>query len=117
VLVVGERPRSVAIEIESSEADSSDSDWKAEDGSDARVDGGAGEGEPSRCRGQSEIRFQHRKLVVMGVHARPFPECELEVLDEIAHSVGRAHRAAGRIVRHEHDPGATHATDLGAHLA
>ena len=40
-----------------------------------------------------------------------------ELLDERAHGVGRAHRAARDVARHQHDPRARHARDLGTHVA
>ena len=117
VLVVGERPRSVAVQVERTEAHRSHLEREAEDGPHARLDGRAGEGQPPGPDGLSQIGFEHRPVLVVGVHAGPLPELVLQLLDEGAHLVGGAHRTSGHVTGHQHDPGAAHAGDLGAHLA
>ena len=117
MLVVGERARSVAVQVEGAEADRSHLEREAEDGPHAGVDGRAGEGEPAGRAGLGQIGFEHGPVLVVGVHARALAERVLQLLDEGAHLVGGAHRAPGHVAGHQHDPRAGHAGDLGAHLA
>ena len=53
-----------------------------------------------------EVGFEYRLIVVIGVHAGSFAEAELQLLDGRAHLVGAAGGSAGRVARHQHDPGA-----------
>ena len=55
--------------------------------------------------------------MVVGVHARPFPEGVLELLDEVAHGVAGAQRTLRDVRRHQHDARSAHGGDFGAHLA
>jgi hypothetical protein len=64
-----------------------------------------------------QIRFEHRPVLVVGVHAGPFPEHVLQFLDEGAHIVGGADRTSGHVAGHQHDPRAARAGDLGTYLA
>ena len=64
-----------------------------------------------------QIGFEHGPVLVVGVHAGPLAERVLQLLDEVAHLVGGAHRTSGHVAGHQHDPRAAHAGDLGAHLA
>lgn len=63
-----------------------------------------------------QVGFQHRSFLVVGVEARPFAEVVLKLRDQGAHGIGRAHRAAGDVARHQHDRSAGRAGDLGAHV-
>ena len=81
VLVVGERPRSVAVQIERPETHRSHLKREAEDGPHARLDGRPGEGEPPGPDGFSQIRFEDGPVLVVGVDARPLPELVLQLLD------------------------------------
>ena len=67
--------------------------------------------------GFRQIGFEHGAVLVVGVHAGPLPEVVLQLLDEGAHRVGGAHRASRHVAGHQHDSGAIHAGDVGAHLA
>ena len=74
VLFVGERPWSVAVQIERPEAHRSHVKREAEHGPHARLDGRPGEREPPGLDGFSQIGFEHGPVLVVGVHAGPLPE-------------------------------------------
>ena len=97
VLVVGECARPVAVEIQRSESDGSDSEREAEHGADAGADRGAAERGPSDGSGIGEIGFEHGPVLLGRVDTGPLPERVLELLDEITHRVGRAHRPARQV--------------------
>ncbi len=65
----------------------------------------------------SKVGLEHRPVLVVGVHAWPFPQGVLELLDQVAHGVAGAERTLSYVGRHQHDAGAAHGGDLGAHLA
>ncbi len=117
MLFVGERPRPVAVQVERAEPRRPDVQREAEHRPYAGVDGRLREREPPWPHRLREIGFEHGPVLAVGVHARPLAERVLQLLDERTHPVGGAHRAALHVIRHQHDPRAAHAGDLGGHLA
>ena len=117
VLFIGERPWSVAVQMECPEAHRSHMERKAEHRPHARVEDRPGKRGPPQVDGFGQIGFQDRAVLVVGVHAGTFPEVVLQLLDERAHRIGGAHRASRHVAGHQHDSGAIHRGDVGAHLA
>jgi hypothetical protein len=117
VLVVVQRSRPVTAKAERSQADCSDLQGKAEHGPHAGLDGRRRKGQPSEWAGTDQVRLNYGPVLAEGVNARSLVEGVLQLLDEVAHLVGGAQRALGRVVRHEHYAGAAHAGHIGADLA
>ena len=117
VLFGRERTRPVAVQIERSEPHGSHAEREAEDRPHTRVDRWSGERGPAGRAGISQIRFEHGSTEVVGVDAGTLPELVLELLDELAHLVGGAHRPAGQVTCHQHDPRPVHAREFDAHGA
>ena len=115
VLFGRQRTRSVAVQIERSEADRSHAEREAEDRPHTRVERRPGERGPAGRAGLGQIRFEHGSTEVVGVDAGTLTELVLELLDELAHLVGGAHRSAGQVTCHQHDPRPVHAGELDAH--
>ena len=118
MLVVGERPGSVAVEVERAEADGADLEREAEDGPRAGLDGRAGEGQPAGRAGVGQIGLEHRPVLVVGVDARPLAE-RRTAAPRSARSPRRwcTPSPAGTSPDMSMIPAPLIAGDLGAHLA
>jgi hypothetical protein len=71
VLLAGEWSRSIAIQVECTEAHRTPADWEAEDGLRASPDGRWREREPMVVGRGDEVRFEDGLAVAAGVNARP----------------------------------------------
>ena len=117
VLLIGEGPRTVAIQIERPETDFSHPQREGEHGLGARLERRAAEGEPSWSTGLGQVRLQHGPILLVGIEARPLMERVLQFFNESAHLVGGTHRALRQVTGQQHDAGAAHGRDLSADLA
>ena len=115
VLIVGERAGTVAVQVERTEVDVADRHREPEHRPGAGVDGGHGELRPPDRRRVRQIGFDDRGVLAVGVDARTFAQRVLQLLDQRADGVGRAHRPLRLVAGQQHDPGARHHRDLGAH--
>ncbi len=115
VLLAVEGSRSVSIQVEGAQPYGADPERKSEHGPHSRFEGRSGEGEPAGVSRVGEVGFEHGSLELMRVHTRTFAQVVLQLLDERAHLISRAHRAPRNVPRHQHDPGARHPGDLRAH--
>ena len=117
VLVVGQWPRPVAVQVERPETYGPYLEREPEDRPHPRLDGRRAERQPPGRARERQVGFEHGPVLAVGVHARPLAQGVLQLLDDIAHLVGGAQRAVGGVRPHQHDPGAAHGGDIGAHLA
>jgi hypothetical protein len=117
VLVSAERSRPVAVQVERTETDRADLEGEPEDCLYALLDSRWSKGKPTKRGGMRKVWFEYRTSFPIRIYARPFSEGVLPLLDMRAHIVGSAHRPSRHITRHQHEPGASHVSDLGTHLA
>lgn len=71
VLVYGERPGSVTVEVEGAETDGTDPRGETEDGPHAGIEGRPGEGEPARGGRLRQVGLQYGPVLQPGSIVRP----------------------------------------------
>src|SRR5260370_10405188 len=64
-----------------------------------------------------QVRPGHDLVLPIGIHARTFAECVLQLLDQVADLIGGAQGPARYVTGHEHDSGTAHPGEPWAHLA
>jgi hypothetical protein len=106
VPVAGERTGHVGVEVEGAQSHGTDLEGEGEHGSNAGTEGRSGERRPAGGRRIGEVGLEDRPVVVVGVEARPLAEVVLELLDQRAHRVARAHGAPLDVAGHQHHAGA-----------
>ena len=117
VLLLRQRPGTVAVQVHRPDCGVTDREWEPEHRPRPGGHGGRAErGPPDGCR-VGEIRFGDCDVLAVGVDARPLAERVLQLLDAGADVVGRADRALRLIIGEQHDPGAVDIGDLGADRA
>jgi hypothetical protein len=117
VLVAGQRPRQVPVEVERPQVHRSYPQREPEDCPHPRLQHRRGEGRPPACHRIGQVGLSHHLVLLVRIHARPLAEGVLQVLDQLAHLVAAAQRPARDVTRHEHHSGASDPDDPRAHRA
>jgi hypothetical protein len=86
-LVGGQRSRVAAEHVKDTQTGTADLQREREHGPDASVRGGGRVDRPPGRRARGEVRDQHRATGIEGIHARPFTEHELQVVDVLTGGV------------------------------